>query len=241
MPLAKSPLPAGLLLSGQLNRAGHPQLGPVTGEPTVDAARPQWDAVGREAYAALIIAGLCPGGCVRLGAEAALFLYGRAKHAREKDCDVIGSTTTPEYYLGEGKGADIGKAVQQLEAVAQQLAKHAQKGPVAGSYVVMPRLRYLEWNTTKSQWMAYTDGVVEEHITNRVQDPINNTNPPFLRDRIYLLDQPDTLKDQNSLPTWCIQQGSPRYEIGVHDRSAGAAVSPLRVGNGNVYIIYVQS
>jgi hypothetical protein len=93
-------------------------LGKVEGQPA--PGKPD-DAL-REAYLAYDLARRPEVQHVLLGEAAVKFLYGRAKHEKEQDVDVIALLNRTDVIIGDSKGVHFGKAlVQQLPHSAQAL------------------------------------------------------------------------------------------------------------------------
>lgn len=246
MPLTKKHLPEGLAFAnGELGTNAHPLLSKVSGRPTFDPMKKA--PAEREAFAALCCAGLCSGEGrgeqVWLGEDAVQFLYGRNKRGGEQDCDVIARVMRSAeygYVLGEGKGADIGKAKEQLDTACRLLAAHAtQPGPVWGAVVVMSGLKYVEWNVTRKRWVVWGESGEDGP---RTEDLHESAALWLQKDYIYLLDVPDDARDERKLSRWCIQHQNQPFGVWTHQRTeAGQRGSfrPLRVGQGQLKIYYV--
>lgn len=249
MPITPIAIPADLITFQEggahavLNRARYPELNAVRGEPTYSQRTPQ-DAA-REAFAGLKVAGKRSASGDRqqisLGDSAVEILYGRQKKKDEQDCDVVGYVLEGGaygYYLGEGKGADILKAKKQFDAAIELIkAKKTDPGPVFGAVLVTNRLRYLEWNETRQQWLAYVNNAPEPHITARLQQNIATARPTLQRDRVYLLDG-----SEDGLPSWNIVKSAQPFKIYIHERRPGTergSFRPLPLGNGTIEVYYV--
>ncbi len=241
-------LPEGLVFAnGQLNTGRHKELARVTGSPALAEVNPQINDAAREAFAALYCAGYCSGEGrgeqVYLGDAGVQFLYGRNKRSGEQDCDVIARVMHSAeygYVLGEGKGADIGKAKEQLDTACRLLAAHpTQPGPVWGAVVVMSGLNYMEWHAGRNQWVAWEDAIEKKEMTARLSEAAAQS---FQKDHIYLLDGPEDSKDGRMLSTWCILPGKQPFAVWSHERSATGgrgSFRPVRVGQGQLKIFYV--
>ena len=248
MPLTKKHLPEGLVFAnGQLNTGRHKELGRVTGCPALAEVNPQINDAAREAFAALYCAGYCSGEGrgeqVYLGEAAVQFLYGRKKKKGEQDCDVIARVMHSAeygYVLGEGKGADIGKAKEQFDTACRLLAAHpTQPGPVWGAVIVMAALNYLEWDPRRHQWVAWKDAIEDENMTRRLRE---DAAVSLQRDHIYLTGGPEDSKDGRRLSTWCVLPGDQPFAVWTHERSATGgrgSFRPVRVGQGQLKIFYV--
>ncbi len=251
MPLIPVSLPNDLITIQQggaaavMNRQRYPELEAVQGEPTYSQGNPH--GAMREAFAALKIAGKRSAAGTRqkiyMGDPAIEVLYGRAnKKKDEKDCDVVGYVLqggSYGYFLGEGKGAEILKAKEQLDTGADRIrAKTTDPGPILGAVVVTNRLRYLEWNAVRKQWVAYVNNSEEPHITARMQPNVNRAKPTLQADRIYLLDG-----SEDGLPLWNIVKGPQPFTIYIHDRRPGTErgiFRPLNFGAGTIEVHYVS-
>lgn len=116
-------------------------------------------------------------------------------------------------------------------------AKKTDPGPVLGAVVVTNRLRYLEWNETRQQWLAYVNNAAEPHITARLQQNIAAAKPTLQRDRVYLLDG-----SEDGLPSWNIIKSAQPFKIYIHERRPGTergTFRPLTSGNGAIEVYYV--
>jgi hypothetical protein len=131
------------------------------------------------------------------------------------------------------------KAKKQLEAALKLIgARRTNPGPVLGAVIVTNRLRYLKWDSTIRQWIAYLNGAQEPHITARMQENARAAKPTLQTDRIYLLDGSD-----DGLPVWNIVKGSQPFTIYEHDRSVGndrGTFRPLRFGLGTIEVYFVS-
>jgi len=251
MPLIPAPLPNDLITlqnggaEAVLNRQRYPEFQGVQGEPTYSHNKPQ-DAM-REAFAALKVAAKRASSGNRqqiyLGDPAIELLYGRAnKKKDEQDCDVVGYVLqggSYGYVLGEGKGADVLKAKKQLDAALDLIrARKTDPGPVFGAVLVTNRLRYLEWNEVRKQWVAYVNNSEEQHITARLQQNVRIARPTLQQDRVYLLDGSD-----DGLPVWNIVRGPQPFTIYIHDRRPGTergTFRPLSFGAGTIELHYMS-
>jgi hypothetical protein len=250
MPLTPRPLPENLVsfcdggTRVQLNVTRYRQFARVVGSPEMASVKPDRSAAEREAYAALLLANLLhtpgAGQCVYLGKEAAHFLYGRANHANEMDCDVVARVLYRGSYgfaLAEGKGSDLAKAHRQFQSAQSLLRK---RGAVHEANIVTNNLRWLEWNQQRRQWEGQINNRFDRKITEDIQEAVLAENPPLLTDKLYLLDSPHA--DGQLLPGWCVNRdGIAGDIIYVHDRS-GTGLRTLRkvlVGAGPIHLVYV--
>jgi hypothetical protein len=237
-----------------LNRQRYEDLRFVTGEPSLAHVNPDRSAAVREAFAALqIVQRRAASGAnqfVYLGDEAVHYLYGRAKQNNEQDCDVVARLLKGQQYgycLAEGKGADVLKAVAQFEAARLRLeTRPIDAGPVLAALVVMPRLRYLEWNQRRNQWVAYTDGVEDRIITNRllpnVEQAAQRRRPALHPSKRYLIDGPED--DEMRLPSWAINNEQQPFTVWAHDRTGSSqygSFRPVLIGTGPLQIYYVNT
>jgi len=242
-----------------LNRKQYPEFERVKGEPSISPKNPAWDAAIREAFAALcVVRTLPPRGTrqkVFLGEEAIKLVYGRAKHENEQDCDVVGYGLSGKHYgywLAEGKGDDLEKAIQQFEAVKPLLegrrpdaARPDEPGPglVCGGLIVTSRLRYLQWNKKQNAWLAWNGGAELTHVTIRLRANIERAKPTLQQDKVYLLDGPE---GADHLPLWAITPGDQPWTVLTHSRgippgskSDRGQFRPLRIGIGTLELYYV--
>jgi hypothetical protein len=248
MPLQRIAIPQDLVTAGPnanfvLNRRAHPELNGVTGEPEGGVR----DAALREAFAALqIVREQDPRTAdpfVFLGEAAVHYVYGRAKRSQEMDCDVVGSTYRYQrngYLLGEGKGTEVIHAKEQFDAVAALLrARDIGAGPVLGALIVSSSLRYLEWDVRQRTWIAYHGDKPQPNVTARLQQNIAGARYPLDRKRVYLIDGPAD-ENNNLLPKWFLNAPvSQPFPVWVQQNAY--AYFPLRVGEGQIRIYYVQS
>jgi hypothetical protein len=142
--------------------------------------------------------------------------------------------------LAEGKGANILDALHQFHAAQGLLERRRQDpGPTIGAIIVVPRLRYLQWNNQRLMWVAYLDSAEEVHITARLQGNIAQAQPTLQKDKVYLLDGPE---DDKKLPSWAINPQIQPFTVYVDDRrlpSARGQFRPLQLGSGTLQVYYV--
>jgi hypothetical protein len=253
MPLTKLAISPDLISSAgdsvRLNSEKYPEFSSVEGEPSLSAKNPRRDAALREAFVALHVAKKRASQgdrqFVYLGEPAIRFLYGRAKDEAEQDCDVVGRILQREYgyWLAEGKGADVQKALAQFEVAKACIDRNRDAaGPVLGALVATNRLRYLRWIDQRRQWVAFLDNAEETRITARLQENIARAKPTLQREKVYLLDGPED--DRNKLPLWSVNSSEPQpMTVWIHDRTGSdrGQFRPLQVGQGRVQIFYVAS
>jgi len=252
MPLTKIVVPPDLISfadnTARLNREKYPEFKSIEGEPALSNKNPRYADAAREAFVALQVARkrAAQGDrqFVYLGEPAIRFLYGRSKDTGEQDCDVVGRVLQRDYgyWLAEGKGADILKAIDQFKVAKDCIDRNpTAAGPVIGALVAMPRLRYLQWIEPRRQWVAFLDQAEEPHITARLQENIAKARPTLQRDRTYLLDGPED--DKAQLPVWAVNSEPQPLTVWIHDRKTGdrGQFRPLLVGQGRVQIFYVAS
>jgi hypothetical protein len=250
MPLSKLAIPSDLILSSgdavRLNSEKYPEFRSVEGEPSLSAKNPRRHAALREAFVALHIAKKRASQgdrqFVYLGEPAIRFLYGGTKDEGEQDCDVVGRILQRDYgyWLAEGKGADIQKALAQLEVAKACIDRNRDAaGPVFGALVAMSGMRYLQWIGQRRQWVAFLDLAEEPRITDRLQENIAKARPTLQTDKVYLLDGPED--DRNRLPIWAVNSEPQPLTVWIHDRKTGdrGQFRPLQVGQGRVQIFYV--
>ena len=249
MALPRIGMPDNLVIFSQggtraaLNVALYPEFRHVQGAPEFSETKGDRAAAQREAFAALLIARqTAPFGDqprIYLGEDSQRFLYGRAKRENEMDCDVVGHvmhSSSYSYLLGEGKGADLTKAFDQMSCAASLLRP---RGVIGGGYIVTNNLRWLEWDMAKKQWVGMLNSLHNARLTEDVLDAAQSADPPLMTDKLYLVDSPhDTTQ---SLPSWCINPRMEYNEIYVQDRSrpGSRTLRKLLLGNGPVRLVYV--
>jgi hypothetical protein len=262
MPLIPFPIATNVITKAQggtavtLNRAQYPDLARVEGEPTISLKHPAFDAAIREAFAALSIARKLTAMGARqrifLGDEAVRLVYGGAKGKDEKDCDVVGYGLSGKdygYWLAEGKGDDLEKAIAQFEAVRPRLetrrpdpANPKDPGPglICGAMIVTNRLRYLQWNNQRRAWVALNGAIELAEISSRLKQDIDRAKPTLQADKVYLLDGPEA---PDRLPLWAITPAVPPWTVLIHQRSSGdrGQFRPLRLGAGTLELFFVAS
>jgi hypothetical protein len=250
MPLTKVAVSPDLIVSSgggvRLNKEKYAEFSSVEGEPSLSTKNPRRDAALREAFVALHIAKKRASQgdrqFVYLGEPAIRFLYGGTKDEGEQDCDVVGRILQREYgyWLAEGKGSDIQKALAQFEVAKACIDRNRDAaGPVLGVLVAMSGLRYLQWIDHRRQWVAFLDSAEEPRITARLQENIARARPTLQSDKVYLLDGPED--DRNKLPIWAVNSEPQPMTVWIHDRKTGdrGQFRPLQVGQGRVQIFYV--
>ncbi|MBL8209336.1 MAG: hypothetical protein JNK87_01415 [Bryobacterales bacterium] len=230
-----------LLRNQRINRR-HEGCATIQGEPTPNPK--DQSAPAREAFAALVVAGLLAGSeghQVTLGDEAIQLLYGRThKKKDEKDCDVVGKAMRSgqwKYVLADGKGSHLAGAVAQFEAAATRLPA----GSVWRAYVVTNSLRYWKWHVRREQWVAWKDTAEDQQTTRREGEKAADQ---FRRDRVFLLNTPGA-RQAERLSNWCIdpliQQPFQVYEYFKSPHGGPGSFSPVRVaGTATLWIYYVD-
>ena len=109
----------------------------LVGEPDVESG-PDRD---REMRVARLFAERADVVKVYIGDEARKLCGARTSGQRDPFPDVVAVTTDGDYGLGEGKGTDLGKAIEQFESAGKLIRQSEQlSGRVNEQIVVVPKL-----------------------------------------------------------------------------------------------------